>query len=490
MGLIHIGRIHRRRHGQYDDPVDSRRQATISYTVPDGNGDVIPVCRNTFLNIFGVTRKRISTIIKKKKQGETTFVDKRKRNYSSKFTQEDRLRVKGHIMSIPRDISHYTRAKSAKEFLSPDLNINRLHKAFLERNPESSVTYRFYRSVFLRDFPNLSFKRPRCDTCKTCDRLNCEVQAKTESSNSAKRDLELHHRKVEAATGCMKRDIMLAQEPGSDISVVSIDMEQVLFVPTLTHSDMFYLSQLSCYNLCINLADNKQSYMCLWHEGIAGRGGNEIASCLLRVLNMDVVNKKKLIIWSDNCAAQNKNRMMIFVYSFLISCGIFETIEHKFLVSGHSFLQCDRDFALIEKRKRKSKVMVPHDLHDLIISSTHTGRFNVVDMSDRFFNIQSAADSILNLKNANISKAVYLKLNKDNPGVLFSKESFSDLAPWQRVPILKKGKTVSDLLNMNISLQPHHNKIGDNKKKHLVSMIPYLDKEEHKLFYKKLLDIP
>ncbi|KAJ8888393.1 hypothetical protein PR048_007883 [Dryococelus australis] len=34
----------------------------------------------------------------------------------------------------------------------------------------------------------------------------------------------------------------------------------------------------------------------------------------------------------------------------------FTTIDQKFLVSDHSFLPCDRDFALNETRKKKSTV--------------------------------------------------------------------------------------------------------------------------------------
>lgn len=489
MGLIHVGKVNRRRHGTYDDPGHSHRQATIHYTVPDGTGNVIEVCKKNFMNIFAVTRKRLYTIINKKKKGDTTFTDKRTRTCPSKFTDNDILNIRKHVNSIPRDESHYSRAKSTKEFLSPDLNVFRLHKAFKEQHPESLVTYRFYRRIFLKYFPNLSFRQPRTDTCKTCDRLNCEIQAKNEGSILAKQKLELHHRKVQTATSSMKTDVLQCQEPNSPTSVISIDLEQVLFVPTLTHSDMFYLSQLSCYNLCIHLADNKKSYMCFWHEGFAGRGGNEISSCLLRVLNMGITNKNNLIVWSDNCAAQNKNRMMVFVYCFLIACGIFETIEHKFLVSGHSFLQCDRDFALIEKRKRKVKAMVPEDLKDIILSSSHTGRFEVVDMCERFFNTQSSADTIINLKNVNISKVVHLKLDKNNPGVLFSKESFSEVAPWKKTNILKKGKRPSDLNNIELLALPNENKITENKKKHLLSMIPYLENAEHQLFYKKLLNI-
>lgn len=121
-------------------------------------------------------------------------------------------------------------------------------------------------------------------------------------------------------------DINSSQMPDSITSVFSMDLEQVMFVHTLTHSDMFYMSQLSCYNLCINFGDNKQAFI---HVLLAGRGGNEIAFCLLRVLNTGVTQKRNIILWSDNCTAQNKNRMIVFVYMFLVSFGLFDTIEHR-----------------------------------------------------------------------------------------------------------------------------------------------------------------
>lgn len=487
MNLIHIGKVNRRRHGTYNDPSESHRQATIHYTVPDGTGNVVAVCKATFMNTFGISRRYLTTLITKKKNGETTFYDKRRRTAPGRFSDNDRKVVCEHINSFPREVSHYSRTKTEKEYLSPDLNINRMHKSFLEKYPNSTVTYKFYRLVFSKYFPNLAFKRPRSDTCRVCDKLHCEVQARNDKSQKSKEDLQLHHRKAEKAREMMNADINEAQLPGCESSVFSMDLEQVLFVPTLTHSDMFYMSQLSCYNLCINLADNKNSYMCLWHEGIAGRGGNEIASCLLNILNnINATNKKKIIIWSDNCASQNKNRMIVFLYVFLVAMGLYDSIEHKFLVSGHSFLQCDRDFALIEKRKKKCKPMVPDDWRDVIESSTHTGRFRAVNIN-KFFNIQAAADSVLNTRSIQISKIVHMKVDSMYPGMLLCKDSFNEMLDFQKVPILKKGKTFQDLKNVTIEEIPHQNHVSANKKKHLESMINYMEKEEHREFYRKLL---
>ena len=36
-------------------------------------------------------------------------------------------------------------------------------------------------------------------------------------------------------------------------------------------------------------------------------------------------------------------------------------MNHKFLVRGHTFLENDRDFAQIEKRKNSAKVVLPDD---------------------------------------------------------------------------------------------------------------------------------
>lgn len=129
--------------------------------------------------------------------------------------------------------------------------MHRLYEAYITKYPESKVTYKFYSKVIKQNFPNLRFRQPRCDTCRKCDLLHCEIKAKGERSFAAKEELKLHHLKASRATTLMKEDISLSQNPGSSKTVISMDLEQVIFVPILTHADMFYLSQLSCYNLCV-----------------------------------------------------------------------------------------------------------------------------------------------------------------------------------------------------------------------------------------------
>ncbi|KAJ4433822.1 hypothetical protein ANN_16134 [Periplaneta americana] len=51
-----------------------------------------------------------------------------------------------------------------------------------------------------------------------------------------------------------------------------------------------------------------------------------------------------------------------------VAIGLFEHIE-RFLLSGHSFLQCDSDFTLIEKRQKVTKAFNPSDLLKIVQDS-------------------------------------------------------------------------------------------------------------------------
>lgn len=490
MGLIQLSRIKRRRHGNYVASEESRRQTTVCYILPNEEGEFLQVCKKTFMETFDVTRKRLDVLINKKKLGETCFSDRRTRHAQSKFSESDHQLVKDHINSIPRDVGHYTRTKSNKEYLSPDLNINRLFIAFQKRHPSSIVTYKFYSSIFNKFFPNLTFRRPRMDTCHTCDKLDCEIRANLLTSPAAKVKLELHHRKAEKARELLKQDTIDSQQPNSKVCCLSMDLEQVMFVPTLVHSDMFYLSQLSCYNFGVHVGDTNNAFMNTWHEGFSGRGANEIASCLLHLLNSGITHKKNLVIWCDNCGGQNKNKFILFVLVFLVANGLFDSIEQRFLVSGHSFMPCDRDFGLIEKRKRNMKAFIPKDLIPVIESARYNPPFKVLDMTNfGFWNIKEPANEFFNTSKLQISKAVIIRVEKENPTNIKSKISFSDLLSWTETNILKKGKTLTNVKNIELRKLEPVNNVSENKKKCLLSMIPYLNNPEHQQFYKKLLHL-
>lgn len=197
MSLLQLLPVKRRRHGMYDDEEQSRRQCSIAFSVPDGDGNMIRVCKQTFMEIFAITTQCIKTLVAKKKNGALTFEDNRggKRRGTAKYDVTERKLVQEHVNSFPRDVSHYCQNQSAKEkeYLSPDLNICKLYRAFTLKYPNVQVSRKYYYKVFKKDFPNLSFKLPRIDTCKTCDLLALKAKLNTEEGRQAKTQLDLHH---------------------------------------------------------------------------------------------------------------------------------------------------------------------------------------------------------------------------------------------------------------------------------------------------------
>ncbi|KAG5875771.1 hypothetical protein JTB14_022480 [Gonioctena quinquepunctata] len=153
-------------------------------------------------------------------------------------------------------------------------------------------------------------------------------------------------------------------------------------------------------------------------------------------------------------------------------------------------MPCDRDFALIEKRKRVRKAFIPDDLVNVIQLARYNPPFEVIKMTDfGFWDIKGPADLLLNTKKLKISKAVIIRIEKDNPINVKTKTAFSEIQ-YTETNILKKGKTMSDLMKVELLGLPPANKISENKKKSLRSMLPYLSNPLHKDFYKELLDIP
>ena len=78
----------------------------------------------------------------------------------------------------------------------------------------------------------------------------------------------------------------------------------------------------SCYHQCLvpNLVYSptdswqrkmkhvKQVMSIRWHEDISGRSAADVTSAFRKAISMMAEDAKHIVIWCDNCPAQNKNR--------------------------------------------------------------------------------------------------------------------------------------------------------------------------------------
>jgi hypothetical protein len=490
--LVHPQLIKRRRHGNYDHPSESRRQHTFTYLLPLQGGSEAKVCLKTFYKTFGITPKRVQILTKKILEGTMDCSDKRGGQRTNEKKLEWTQKVIDHIKSFPVEESHYGRAKAKdKKFLSPDLNISRMYRSFLEKHSEEflfgdpPITRQWYNEIFLTKF-NLSFHRPRVDTCSTCDQLNLKVQS---GDLAAKVQQELHHRRAEATTTAMSNDIKNAKD--SDAHVLSIDLQQQMYLPQLTHTEMYYSQQLACCNLGIHDSTANKGFMFLWSENHGGRGSLEISSCVYQYLNTQCnTEKRKLIVWSDNCSGQNKNQYMITMYLFLIAAGKFDEIIHKFPIKGHTFLPCDRDFALIEKRRSKCSPNTVMDLVEIITSAAQKNPFTCT-VVEQFYNFRDISHKFLDTKKLGISKASQLRLTLADFGDVMVTRGGSEAAAWSDpIKVLKKSVTIDDFKSLQLPLMRTKWGIPQKKKQDIIKMLPYLRPEPRAYFEEILAETP
>ncbi|CAH1103767.1 unnamed protein product [Psylliodes chrysocephalus] len=84
--------------------------------------------------------------------------DKRGKQTSGNAIPGEVIRlIEDHIRSFPIKHAHYTNRDY--QYLSEKLDIKKMHQLLLEKYPQCSVKYSFYRRIFREKF-SLSFGRP------------------------------------------------------------------------------------------------------------------------------------------------------------------------------------------------------------------------------------------------------------------------------------------------------------------------------------------
>ncbi|KAJ4437812.1 hypothetical protein ANN_13750 [Periplaneta americana] len=137
---------------------------------------------------------------------------------------------------------------------------------------------------------------------------------------------------------------------------------------------------------------------------------------------------------------------MVFMCLFLVAIGLFEYVEQHFLLSGHSFLQCDSDFALIEKRQKVTKAFIPSDLLKIVQDSKVLKPFQTVSMLEPYIlNMQDVADQLISIKNLNISKTCCIQYDVSKADSVSVKQSH-DNEVVHTIKVLKNGgKNIKDV---------------------------------------------
>ena len=296
---------------------------------------------------------------------------------------------------------------------------------------------------------SISLHRPKTDTCKTCDSINAHITAEEDPTAKQRLQLELklHHCKAEPAYQQMKEDTALCRSL-QEVDMITFDLEQSLPTPKLSTNLVFYKRQMWTYNLGIHDCSNEMGYMCMWPECVASRGSQEISSCSLKYFRLRQSAASHLILFGDACGGQNRNINIACLWMYVVSSPDFSysLIDHKFMISGHSYLPNDRDFGSIEKANRRTQhVYVPEDWCNLVENARRQNAFHVIRITtEDFVSTRNVRSEIVYRKtNTNGNKVEWLNIrwlqvSKDKPFEIQYRYSHNTLEAWKTLDVRRK----------------------------------------------------
>ncbi len=400
------------------------------------NSEDIRVCERFFCTTLAISNKRIARALRERANGVFIGSDKRKGKCpKNKLSEEQKNLVKKHINEFPRMDPHYCRKDTNLQYLSPELNVSKMYhlycNEFCIRENIRPVKLHKYREIFVTDY-NLKFFIPKKDQCSQCNAYkNGTVQYKDE--NKVKWDD--HKRREKEAMDHKALDKQKAAEE-LNFKSIAFDLQAVLYTPHAGDSQIYYKRKLAAYNFTIYEHDSKDGYCFLWDETEGKRGAAEISSILLKYLQNLPKNVNHITSFSDTCAGQNRNRFITATMMYAVqTLNNINTIDLKYMESGHSYLEADAMHATIEAASRHLNVYTTREWELVIKTARRRPRPFIVTVLNHadFFDVKKlATDYIRNTTKTVENKTVnwlnikWLRFEKSKPQLIQFKYNLSD----------------------------------------------------------------
>ena len=356
--------IKQKRKGQ-----ESRRQHSYEYYLSHGTS-TYRVCKQMFASTLGMSQRTLMSWIESnsvnatpsESSGEITEeavqvnLEKHRSNKSSNASKEDDitylLEFLDSLATVP---SHYCRAAYAdRKFLEPGTTLASIYEEYKAKAQADDITPLSY-TTFQTKFKANKFSVfvPRKDQCDVCLRGR--------HGHITQEELERHRELKQKAQDCKKAD-KLSAETNGNVSVWTMDVQAVLLCPKTDASCMYFKTKLQVHNFTLMNLKTRDGYCYVWDE-TSGTLSSDVFAWLqfdhFRAYLEANEEIDTLIVWSDGCGYQNRNATVTNAYLQLAAERKI-TIEQKFLVPGHTQMECDSMHSLIERRIR-GPMFTPRD---------------------------------------------------------------------------------------------------------------------------------
>ncbi|KAL4718752.1 hypothetical protein ACJJTC_001895 [Scirpophaga incertulas] len=441
--LVHMSRktdIKRKRNKD-----SGRRIYSFEYYI-NHNEDRRKVCQQFLLNTLDITQTYVYYTLTNASQGCSKDDLRGKTIPANKTKEQSRQSVYNFIKNLPALPSHYCRKDSTKLYLPVEFkNQKKLYRIYKDQKTSEGidvVSEKIFLNIFKSEF-NIGFHVPKKDKCIKCmkfDALNTE-ESKTQKAE--------HLKEKEASKERYSQHRELAQKR-NDVLCTSFDLQKVLNTPHGESMLLYYSRKYAMYNLCFYENGTRDGFCYIWGESEGKRGGNEISSIIQKYIKLVDARGtvKHLILYSDSCPGQNKNRIVLaVVHNALKQCDNLTSVQMNYLLPGHTEMSVDSMHSVIEGSVKNTIVWAPSQwitVCQLARKEPRPYNVNYLDHTD-FQGYDEFSDKYFrgNLT-GKISKLRIVTFKKSNLNVMAVKYSMLPDAEEEIIPI--NGATISKII--------------------------------------------
>ena len=105
-----------------------------------------------------------------------------------------------------------------------------------------------------------------------------------------------------------------------DMEAITMDFQKNLHTPNITTNDVNYKRQLNFVSFNIHVLSDQKSVFYIYDECVAKKGADDIYSVINHFTTSILpTTVRKLVIFCDSCAGQNKNYTVIRYLHYLVA---------------------------------------------------------------------------------------------------------------------------------------------------------------------------
>ena len=468
-----------------------RKRQRVMYSVkPFG-----AMCRESYLRLWGIGERTLRNLRSYQKLYPGTFAPRIHGNTNKSPCNTIDLSVHksvvGFINNIAKEVGEESEGRNIRRnnhagksgvvrFLPAYYSIALLYRLFLACYEEKHGNVgtaplsirQFYYIFNSGECASVQLRSPRSDVCDICllyrNKIRRETGMVDENDENDVTAWNAHVNRAKKARNVYRKEIASAQKGFRGLIAgrkrmkeyiphASFDFAQNLGLPQLIEQpqELYFASQRSIRLFSVRDDGAGIQYNFLYDEGDGGKGGNYVASMLtLFLLDLSTQFKaRRILLNADNCCSQNKNNIVLWVLDLLVMLGIFDQIELKFLVKGHTHCTVDGGHGLIKKEWRKRNIFSIKQAKKAIEECSNTQRAIIISANE-FYDWNLFLKPFFN-KLPGISYQQEFRFDKNTLGKVFyrSGQGFR----WQSQMLIKETRNPPKIFSSLEGIRKHLN---------------------------------